>query len=355
MQRRLSLDETDLKLLLGLALTLGIVLVLSFVILYEPTRAARTRAAFTAEAVERGEDLFAANCVACHGSEGKGDGETPAPALNDSEFLGSVSDQEIRETLTFGRPGTAMVAFSAERGGILREDEIGDLVAFVRHWQPQAQAVPTPTPRVVAEAVYAARCTGCHGLAGAGTAELPLVLRSLAYLGGATDAEIRQQMQSGKPAIGMPACGSDLSEAELDALVALVKGWREALPAVSDGAVLFERYCTVCHGANGQGTAEVPLVLHSGAFLGSRSDVALRQSIVEGHGAMPPWGQAAGGLMTDEQVDGLVQRLRSWGGEALTPAAEADPLRGAEAFAARCASCHGELGRGGVIVEEPVN
>ncbi|MGC8837506.1 MAG: c-type cytochrome [Anaerolineae bacterium] len=353
-ETRTTLTDTDRKLLIGLALTLALALVLGGIILAEPTRLARTGAAFTRAAVARGEELFAAHCATCHGPEGRGDGETPAPALNDRTFLGRATDADIQETISYGRPGTRMRAYLLQRGGPLGDQQIQDLVAFIRHWEATAEVLPTPTPQVDAEALYASRCVQCHGLTGQGTAALPLALRAHAYLDQTTAQAMRAQIREGKPAIGMPACASDLNDAQVDALVAFILGWREGLPPLVDGETLYRRYCAVCHGAEGEGTALAAVDLREAAARAQKED--LRRAIVQGRGAMPPWGWEAGGPLSDEQVEALVQALRRWGGAEPEPALPApDAFRGAALFAQHCASCHGDLGEGGAIVERAIN
>lgn len=72
---------------------------------------------------------------------------------------------------------------------------------------------------------------------------------------------------------------------------------------------------------------------------------------------MPAFAQSAGGLLTEEQVDVIVNGMRArWAKpnmfrevEAPPYAAHApgDPTRGAIVYAAYCSSCHGPAGRGG--------
>ena len=73
----------------------------------------------TQEAVDRGRDLFKANCAACHGEEGKGDGPTAA-TLNpkprnftslDGWKNGSKVSQ-IYKTLQEGIPSTGMASYN---------------------------------------------------------------------------------------------------------------------------------------------------------------------------------------------------------------------------------------------------
>jgi cytochrome c oxidase cbb3-type subunit 3 len=96
-----------------------------------------------------GKALFAGNCAACHGDNGeggKGTGVTfsrsrdlpvVAPALNNPGFLQAATDEMIRHTLRYGREGTSMRSYR-EQG--LSEEDISDLVAYVRSFETQGDA-----------------------------------------------------------------------------------------------------------------------------------------------------------------------------------------------------------------------
>jgi cytochrome c oxidase cbb3-type subunit III len=84
----------------------------------------------------RGEAVFSANCKRCHGTRTeRGD----AVHLGNIALLLAASDGFLRYAVTHGRPGTPMPAFQ----GVLREQQIDDVVALLRSW---AMPAPPPTP-----------------------------------------------------------------------------------------------------------------------------------------------------------------------------------------------------------------
>jgi mono/diheme cytochrome c family protein/rhodanese-related sulfurtransferase len=84
--------------------------------------------------VARGEVVYETHCKACHGT--RNDRGT-AVHLGNLAFLSAASDGFLRWAVVHGRPGTPMPAFS----GVLREDDIDNVVALLRSW-----ATPPPEP-----------------------------------------------------------------------------------------------------------------------------------------------------------------------------------------------------------------
>ena len=79
-----------------------------------------------AEAKEKGEKIYAANCVACHQSNGKG--MPPAfPSLAGSKIVLGPSDQQINILLN-GKAGTAMQSFAR-----LSNIEIAAVISFTKN------------------------------------------------------------------------------------------------------------------------------------------------------------------------------------------------------------------------------
>lgn len=103
-------------------------------------------------AVTRGEPLFAANCVTCHGPRGHGDGPLAGsdglvPANLTVSHARAHSDADIAFWIRNGIDGTKMPAF----GDVLSDAEIADVVAYVRDLQTDAL--------LAAEAPGGADCT----------------------------------------------------------------------------------------------------------------------------------------------------------------------------------------------------
>jgi mono/diheme cytochrome c family protein len=79
-----------------------------------------------------GAAVYRAQCTACHGEEGKGDGPAAAgltprpPDLTRLEHLRTMSDEELLQVLSVGKG--SMPGF----GNILTEQELTDVVAWLR-------------------------------------------------------------------------------------------------------------------------------------------------------------------------------------------------------------------------------
>lgn len=142
-----------LKILLGIVgVMASVVLVLAQFAMEEPRMAAQA-ANWEGRSIEKGADLFANNCANCHGPDGKGLTGV-APALNSKYFFaqrtadlgwsGTHADY-VELTLLSGRPSKVgsqwaqmMPTWSNRVGGPMRDDQIGQLVAFVMNWEEAA-------------------------------------------------------------------------------------------------------------------------------------------------------------------------------------------------------------------------
>ncbi len=101
-------------------------------------------AAVTARADEPpGAKLFATYCAACHGASGRGGFAT---AVGDRSYLDAHGDDALTQVIANGTP-KGMPAWGKAKGGTLTDDQIGDIVTFLRSLAApssgaQAQSAP---------------------------------------------------------------------------------------------------------------------------------------------------------------------------------------------------------------------
>jgi mono/diheme cytochrome c family protein len=135
----------------GLVL-LGVVAVgLPLYWLNEPSRQEGAIVMFDDTFVNRGAKLFAPtadggyNCAGCHGAGGVGGVKDFTLTDTNAEFVATVnwqapalntvllrfSQDEVRDILTYGRPGTPMPAWGAAGGGPLTVQQLDELIAYL--------------------------------------------------------------------------------------------------------------------------------------------------------------------------------------------------------------------------------
>lgn len=82
---------------------------------------------------ERGMRLFRKNCSGCHGVDGSGG---LGPSLDAPAFRRLADDRFVFRTIAEGRKNTAMPAFLGEKGDGLGEEDLIDLISFLRGLGP---------------------------------------------------------------------------------------------------------------------------------------------------------------------------------------------------------------------------
>lgn len=128
------------------------------------------------------------------------------------------------------------------------------------------------------------------------------------------------------------------------------------------GAELYAAYCAVCHGQTGEGRTGATL---TNVFSSISPSAFMEQVITAGREgtAMPAWGEAYGGPLTEADVQDIIAYINSWGTASQPPApappvpaveippvpeVDGDPNAGYTLFQQNCAACHGEQGEGRV-------
>ena len=88
------------------------------------------QAATRGASAERGRDVFAGACAACHGENGRGGPR--GGSVTDPSYLALVSDQHVRTTVVAGRSDLGMPDWRGAGGtGPLTAQQVSDVVAWV--------------------------------------------------------------------------------------------------------------------------------------------------------------------------------------------------------------------------------
>ncbi len=184
--------------------------------------------------LQTGVQLFAANCVSCHGADGVG--TSIAPALNDQDTRDKTAE-DLTRTLSYGNTGTLMAGWSST----LSPEEISALVTLIKRWEEipagtiPAPNIPIPTTEesiALGSQLYAANCSRCHGPEGQGTPRAPS-LNVKSFFVDRSDQAIQQIITNGVPGTAMPTWGDRMSEAQIQAIVGFIRQWEATAPEVA--------------------------------------------------------------------------------------------------------------------------
>ena len=205
--------------------------------------------------------LYRASCLECHDSDGRGgvvrDALPRVPDFTDAKWHASRSDAELSRSILEGK-GKSMPRMKKKLGSI----DVKQMVSFVRAFQGGKQVVDDEPEAPAAPA----QSTD-------GTTSTAVRSRSLERL---------------------PAMQKDQNNRE--------------------GSRIFQRFCAMCHGPDGRGTAmreNLPMLpdFTSHAWQEGRSDRQLVVSVLDGKGAKMP---SFGGKVASEQARDLVAFIRTF-------------------------------------------
>lgn len=314
--------------IVGLVMTVLVIAGLALYSFRETTRLASAAEEFSQERVARGEEIFAAQCSTCHGAEGQGGS---GPALKNRTILQNTLDNVFFSVIRSGVPGTQMPAWSVEFGGPLTDEDVHDLVALLRSWEPTAPEIvvqAAPPSATNGALLFASTCAACHGQDGVGEATAPR-LNDPQRLQLLPDEWYRAVIRNGRPAKGMPTWGTVLSPAQIEDLVALVAAWRggELVKPVFSITDLLDQALFALDEGN----------LEDGALQVERA-----RAIASGAGLQVL--ENARVLIAAGDLPGATAALKAL--QAEWPLG--DPAAGAVVYSANCAACHGAQGEGGL-------
>lgn len=353
-----TLEGPKLERSLGAALFFFVIFAAAIPIywLFLPERDANAERAFDERAIERGAALYADEtspdydavvsllCASCHGADGGG-GVAPAvltsedpscttgdtrpeclpvqaswraPALD--TVLLRFDEEEVRQILVYGRPGTPMPAWGVESGqGVLNAQGISDLIAFLRSIQVSPEEARERSEAAAEELRNAYDPT--QQVNALKTAQDNVARAEQALAAAATpDARVRAT--------------ADLAAART--ALANTQAWVDRIRQASDGEVYFLTNCARCHTKYWsvfdptnpkiplpapQGSGAFGPKIDDGATLNQFPDESQHVDFVTkgsqwqvpygvrgvGSGRMP----GMGSMLTEEQIEAIVEYERS--------------------------------------------
>jgi mono/diheme cytochrome c family protein len=185
--------------------------------------------------------LYAENCAACHGSEGRGGA---AIALADPVYMAIADDAAIRKVIANGVNGTSMPAFAQSAGGMLTNKQIEVITAGMRsRWSrpgvldganPPAYAAKSAGDLKQGEVAYGTYCASCHGAQGQGSPKGSSITND-SFLALVSNQGLRTIVIAGRPELGAPdwrgnVPGRAMSDQEITDVVAWLASHRVQNP-----------------------------------------------------------------------------------------------------------------------------
>jgi mono/diheme cytochrome c family protein len=185
--------------------------------------------------------LYAENCAACHGAEGRGG---PAVALADPVYLAIVDEPSMRRAIANGVHGASMPAFVQSAGGMLTDKQIDVITAGIRsRWSRPGVIDGSKPPSYTAkstgdvqrgEASYRTYCSSCHGPQGQGGPKGSAITND-SFLAMVSDQGLRTIAITGRPDLGAPdwrgnTPGKPMSDQEITDVVAWLVSHRVQSP-----------------------------------------------------------------------------------------------------------------------------
>ncbi|MBI2193407.1 MAG: c-type cytochrome [Planctomycetes bacterium] len=326
------------------------------------------------EALTRGQGVYEQFCRHCHGAAGRGDGAVARAVPTFSMPLhgkatADLPDGEMFHILTFGRnhmPSHSSQISPEDRWKVvhfLRELQRKEKARLIRlgllyeeEKDPRRFGVVSPE---YGRELYDLNCSTCHGPDGLNPVRGVPTLNHPRVLAIADEDYYLDIITHGRKGTPMPAWKAALTPTQIQSLVKYIRSWFPAgldrtrvareRGSVPRGRALFRGNCAPCHGPRGQGG--IGNSLSSPSFLALASDDFLRDTIALGrkHTAMP-----AGLNLASEDISDILAFIRSWSPpkhsyeEVARRIPHASAKMGRKIYSARCASCHGKEGEGGI-------
>lgn len=190
-----------------------------------------------AVAAPDGDILYKKHCSTCHGNNGNGGVGVP---LSLPSFIDSVSDEYLKNTIRFGRPGRVMPSFYN-----LSDAQVNAIAQKLRSWSDKP-AVQFDSAHIKGNSkkgkkLFVERCAQCHGEDGRGgkgtgvtfsrERDQPIIAPSLnnaGFLASATDAMIKNTLTFGREGTPMQSAQTTgLSKDNINDLVSYIRSFEK--------------------------------------------------------------------------------------------------------------------------------
>jgi cytochrome c oxidase cbb3-type subunit III len=186
-------------------------------------------------------NLYAQNCSACHGAEGRGGASM---ALANPVYLALVDEKAAHNVVANGVHGTSMPAFAQSAGGFLTDEQINVITSgMFSRWGSKGILEGTNAPSYAAktagdaargEIAFATYCASCHGPEGHGGSKASAISND-SFLALVSDQGLRTAVIAGRPELGAPdwranVPGKAMSDQEITDVVAWLASRRGHSP-----------------------------------------------------------------------------------------------------------------------------
>ena len=197
--------------------------------------------------------LYAQNCAACHGAEGRGGASI---ALANPVYLAIVDEKSLHHVVANGVRGTSMPAFAQSAGGMLTEQQVEAITSgIVSRWGrkqaldgaiPPSYAAKTEGNVDHGQLVFGIYCASCHGSDGGGTPKGSAITND-SFLALASDQALRTIVITGRPELAAPdwrgnVAGRPMTDREITDVVAWLASRRVQNPGQPYSALNYAQH-----------------------------------------------------------------------------------------------------------------
>ena len=185
--------------------------------------------------------LYAQNCAACHGAEGRGGASI---ALANPVYLAIIDENAMHNVVANGVRGTSMPAFAQSAGGLLTDGQIKVITSGIfSRWgrkgvlggtNPPSYAAKTTGDVAHGQIAFGTYCASCHGPEGHGGSKASAINND-SFLALVSDQGLRTIVITGRPDLLAPDWrgdfpGKPMSDQEVTDVVAWLASRRVQSP-----------------------------------------------------------------------------------------------------------------------------